>query len=145
MIVGDLHFEELDNGRVRLIEPLVLMGETIPEGFETDFYSVRCFGKLVVPTSRKTAADRLKLIPSIDHDYSFVRQHISRSQADARFLALMSHVGMPVWQRHLIWSAVRIGGLPAWNKNARQLERDPITFLRSYGLDSAEWGDINEV
>lgn len=133
MFKTPLEFEEVGTGDlVRLTAPLVWNDIVIPEGFLTDFYSVRCVGKLIVPRRKDTEEARKKLAPSVLHDYGFVVQEHSRAEVDAMFLEAMKEAN--VFFDKTIWLAVRIGGWPAWNKNKRLREEDLESFLKSYGL-----------
>lgn len=83
----------------------------VPAGFDTDFASVpRGLWNLVPPDGPYTPA-------AVIHDWLYRHSHLDRKTCDAVFLEAMKVCQTPLWQRTLIWSAVR-----AFGKFARHIE-----------------------
>ena len=81
----------------------------VPAGYVTDFASVpRMFWRVFPPSGRYNRA-------AIVHDYLYTNSTVcSRFLADSLFRELMSHLGVPMWRRVLMYYAVRLGGKSGW-------------------------------
>ena len=82
----------------------------VPKGFDTDLASIPQIFHSIIPVNGKHRA------PAIVHDYLYVVQDRTRSEADTIFLEAMESVGVRWTQRYAMYWAVRIGGLFPWNK-----------------------------
>ena len=84
----------------------------VPSGFITDFASVpRGLWNLFPPSGRYTPA-------AVYHDHLYRLGTTSREYADAEFLAGMTALEVPWWQRTLMYWAVRLFGRSAWDEAA---------------------------
>ena len=87
----------------------------IPAGFWTDFASVpRMFWSILPPFGEYTRA-------AVLHDFLYYAQNINglpitRAWADKAFLDGMKYLGVNWITRYTMYSAVRMGGIFAWNK-----------------------------
>ncbi|MEY2689723.1 MAG: hypothetical protein RL375_3922 [Pseudomonadota bacterium] len=82
----------------------------VPAGFETDFASIpRLFWTLVGhPAGRYAQA-------AVLHDYLYRTGAVPRREADRTFREAMDVLGVPAWQRWVMWAGVRVGGWAAYN------------------------------
>lgn len=122
--------ELLDDGdgrRMRLIATLAYQAADyrwfeVPVGFTTDFASIPqflwSFG--LDPHGRY---DR----PAVLHDYlyQFAPNRITRADADRLLRQAMGTVGVPAWQRFLIYAGVRLGGWKPWADCRRAVSGSP--------------------
>lgn len=109
------------NGRTWfLVEPLsYAVGDehstdviTVPGGFETDFASIpRVLWWLLPPYGKYGNA-------AVIHDYLYRTKTRSRLRSDQIFREAMGVLGVPAWQRTLIYLGVRAGGAGAWDSIA---------------------------
>lgn len=78
---------------------------TVPAGFTTDFASIpRLFWSVIGhPAGRYAQA-------AVLHDSLYRTRSVTRARADALFMEAMAVLGVPAWQRWLMWAAVRVGG-----------------------------------
>jgi len=83
---------------------------TVPKGFETDLASIPRIFHSIIPVNGKHRS------PAIIHDYLYVVQDRTRSEADAIFLESMEQVGVRWTQRQAMYWAVRVGGWMPWNQ-----------------------------
>jgi hypothetical protein len=83
---------------------------TVPSGFDTDLASIPQIFHSIIPVNGRHRS------PAIIHDYLYVIQDRTRSEADAIFLEAMESVGVRWTQRYAMYWAVRLGGLLPWNK-----------------------------
>lgn len=110
-----------------LLEPFryqTAAGETItvPAGFTTDFASIpRPLWGIYPPAGPWAGA-------AVVHDYLYIQGDRTRKSCDALFLEAMGVLGVPWLRRHLMWSAVRVGGGIPW-EIARQRQREQEAFL----------------
>ena len=86
---------------------------TVPSGFDTDLASIPQIFHSIIPVNGRHRS------PAIIHDYLYVIQDRSRSEADAIFLEAMESVGVRWTQRYAMYWAVRLGGLLPWNKRTK--------------------------
>lgn len=117
----------------RLLCPLVYRADNgekliVPADFSTDLASIPQLLQWAFPVNdlHKPAA--------VLHDFIFVMQDRTRSQADALFLEAMVSLGVPRWKRHAMYWGVRLGGALAWRGNARAMQTDRAVFLASHGI-----------
>lgn len=82
----------------------------VPEGFKTDLASVPRGLWNLIPKSGKQ--DR----PAVIHDFLYVHNGVSRSQADAILNEAMAVCGVGRVSRWIIYSGVRVGGWQTWNR-----------------------------
>lgn len=83
---------------------------TVPVGFETDFASTPVFAWIIFPPwGRYSKA-------AVIHDYLYQTRKRTRKEADTIFREAMCVLGVPVWQRTIMYLAVRWFGWLAWNK-----------------------------
>jgi len=85
---------------------------TVPAGTITDLASVpRPLWSLAPP-------DGPWLKAAVIHDFLYATKGMggaySRAQADGIFREAMGVLGVPGWQRQVLWAAVRIGGGGGW-------------------------------
>ena len=86
---------------------------TVPSGFDTDLASIPQIFHSIIPVNGRHRS------PAIIHDYLYVIQDRTRSEADAIFLEAMESVGVRWTQRYTMYWAVRIGGGLPWNKRTK--------------------------
>ncbi len=88
----------------------------VPRGFITDCASIpRVFWSVLPPFGRYAPASWV-------HDYLYVSQERSRSEADYIFREAMKVLGVPWYKRNAMYCAVRIGGYIPWLKRKKQLK-----------------------
>jgi hypothetical protein len=122
-----IEFLATDSGGVawyRLLQPLVAiypmdgggMTITVPAGFETDFASVPRWLWGLLPHDGPYAP------AAVIHDwlYSMASLGCSRFLADAIFRELMYQLKVPLWQRVLMYYAVRCWGRHSYKKRGMQ-------------------------
>lgn len=81
---------------------------TVPAGYLTDLASIpRTFAWLFSPDGPYAAA-------AVPHDRLYREGLVSRKMADLILYEAMGVLGIPLWQRLLIYWAVRIGGWSAY-------------------------------
>ena len=83
---------------------------TVPGGFDTDLASIPQIFHSIIPVNGRHRS------PAIIHDYLYVIQDRTRSEADNIFLEAMESVGVRWTQRYTMYWAVRAGGWLPWNK-----------------------------
>ena len=83
---------------------------TVPEGFVTDFASIPNPFRGILPQWGIYGK------AAVLHDFLYATQKVSRLEADNLFLEAMCALRTPVWQRTVMWLAVRAGGWLAWKK-----------------------------
>lgn len=81
---------------------------TVPKGFVTDFASF--------PIARQWAHRG-----AVVHDYLYQTQAVSKIKADRVFLEAMKADGIWFWKRQIMFYAVIIGGLSAYNSGPMRL------------------------
>lgn len=77
---------------------------TVPAGFRTDFASVPSWLHWLFPPAGKYAA------VAVLHDWLYRKTTCSRFLADALFREGMACFGVPLWQRVVMYYAVRMCG-----------------------------------
>lgn len=93
-----------DEGKWRLLSPLVTPEHTVPAKFETDGATVPRFLWPFFPrVGRYLAA-------AIVHDWMYVNAIGTKRQADKLFLLNMQRDGVPRISRHIMYLAVRLFG-----------------------------------
>lgn len=122
VLSSSLQVEILPDGRtVKLLQPLrVKMADgaiiEVPAGFETDFASVpRACWQLVPPWGQYSPA-------AVVHDYLYNTGQMPRVESDNIFLDVMAALGVPWWQRQIMYWGVRIGGWLAWAASRRKVK-----------------------
>jgi len=81
----------------------------VPAGFETDFASIpRLFWTVIGHPAGQYAQ------AAVLHDWLYRARGTSRARADALFREAMAALGVPAWQRWLLWAGVRAGGWAAY-------------------------------
>lgn len=96
---------------------------TFKDGLKTDFASIpRLFWRLYNPTDIHLQA------ASFLHDQIY-RAGGPRGWADDALRAIAEARGMNKVQSNIIWSAVRIGGKHAWDKNSDELKRQTRALI----------------
>lgn len=78
----------------------------VPAGFVTDFATVpRFFWRIIPPTGQYGKA-------TVIHDYLYLTPtyHVTRAQADQVFLDAMADLGVPEFQRRMMYGLVRAFG-----------------------------------
>jgi len=94
----------------------------VPAGFRTDFASVpRIFWRIVPPVGLYGKA-------AVIHDYLYATKSRTRAEADAIFLEAMEVLGVPKFQREVMYRAVRIGGGGGWGKEVSSLKFQVPSF-----------------
>jgi hypothetical protein len=115
----------------------------VPVGFVTDFTSIpSIFWSLLRPDGEYT-------YPAIVHDYLYWTQTRTRVIADEIFKLGMQDFGISSLTISSIYSAVRIGGGAAWNKNAKLKSQGEKRILKRIPDDPRirwrDWKKIPEV
>lgn len=83
----------------------------VPAGFITDFASIpRLFWTVVGHPAGKYAQ------AAVLHDYLYRTNSVSRAKADSLFREAMIVLGVPFYQRWVLWAGVRVGGFIAYNR-----------------------------
>lgn len=84
---------------------------TVPAGFSTDFASTPWgFWNFFPKSGRYSKA-------AVIHDYLYQSKIRSRLEADAIFLEAMGVLGVPSWQRNIMYWGVRCFGWFGYGKN----------------------------
>jgi hypothetical protein len=83
----------------------------IPIGFVTDFASIPRPIWWLLPKWGKYG------LPGVLHDYLYWSQHVNRKTADGYLREAMADLKVPMWQKQVIWAAVRAFGGVAWSNN----------------------------
>jgi len=98
------HFELTED--LLYYSPLLKKVLTVPKGFDTDCASVPVGFRWLIPFGgRKMKAATL-------HDYLYRNKVVSRDQADKIFMEAMVAQKVPLWERTIMYYAVRVfGGL----------------------------------
>jgi hypothetical protein len=103
-----------------LVRPLVYLSNvtakpgkinkiTVPAGFKTDLASIpRIFWRVLPPVGKYDAA-------AVVHDYLYQNNGVTRLTADDVLNEAMGVLGVPAWQRTIIYAGVRVGGWKPWN------------------------------
>jgi len=88
---------------------------TVPTGFKTDLASIpRVFWNILPPFGKYTEA-------AVLHDWLYRTHLVPRPDADDVLLEAMELCRVPVWQREVIYWAVRLFGWLAWHNEQRWL------------------------
>lgn len=113
-IYGKLNVEiQPDGFTAKIIDPFSVWVDghliTVAAGWVTDWASVpRFLWRLFPPMGKHTTA-------AVVHDYLYrFPKELSRKESDKVFLHLMKHSGVPLWQRTLMYWAVRLFGSSSW-------------------------------
>lgn len=93
---------------------------TVPANFEFDGDSVPRW-----PLVYWIAKGRSGLKAPCLHDWLYIKQPVSRRQADQAYLAMMKHTGVKLRWRIIHYLGVRIGGWVGWRRNARRKAERP--------------------
>ena len=107
-----------------LLAPLVYVSDraaqtiTVPKRFLTDFASVPR-----VPIAFWLTGDTAHEAAAV-HDYLYqTHRYGTRRQADEIFLEAMEAMGMPIWQRRLMYRMVRVLGFGSWRSGPSRFAR----------------------
>ncbi len=85
----------------------------VKKGFKTDFASVpRVLWWLCPPLGRYGKA-------TVVHDWGYERQDRLRGEYDMIFLEGMNILGVPLWKRSLMYTAVRLFGGWEWKRRKK--------------------------
>jgi hypothetical protein len=104
--------EMLGNYQFRVIDPLVYACSqhtngaaiTVPEGFVTDLASIpRILWDFLPPDGSYAPA-------AIVHDYLYTVTPYDRATCDKILLEAMAALGVPIYERDIIYGGVRLGG-----------------------------------
>lgn len=95
-------------------EPLEVRCTTcysVPAGFVTDFASIpRLLWSIIGhPAGRYAQA-------AVLHDWLYATTAVSRAEADRIFGEAMQVLGVPSWQRWIMWCGVRLAGFVAYRR-----------------------------
>ena len=85
----------------------------VPKGFETDFASIPIGLRNILPK------DGPYTQAAVLHDWLYNQRKVhgrSRAQCDLVLYEAMGAIGVPQWQRTLIYNGVKLGGWVYWNK-----------------------------
>lgn len=85
----------------------------VPAGFETNYASTPWLVWWICPP------DGLWTPAAVVHDYLYATGIVSRAEADLIFLILMRRLGVPKFQRRMMYRALRLFGWAAWNECRR--------------------------
>lgn len=85
----------------------------VPAGFISEPSIPRPFWRMLPPIGDYVAAAAI-------HDWLYVTQRTTRKLADQIMLAAMKDSDVPLWERTMIYSGVRIGGWKAWRDHSKQ-------------------------
>jgi hypothetical protein len=113
------YYEDLPDGRHRkLLQDWVVIVHgrpiLIPAGFITDCASIpRFLWPILPPFGEYTKA-------AILHDWLYQFGDFTRAESDWTFLEAMIALDVPVWKQWALYSGVRAGAFPAWNKYQKQ-------------------------
>lgn len=105
MLFADLEYEDTATG-----DKVV-----VPAGFVTDYASI----PLSVRHYFEVGGEAYQY-PAVVHDWLYWSQTLSREKADLIFDHAMKDCGVGDVKRATIWSAVRVGGDNAWEKNQKK-------------------------
>jgi hypothetical protein len=86
----------------------------VPAGFKTDFASIPRLFCRVLPKNGKY--DRAAVI----HDYLYTTAIVTKAEADSVFLEAMELCGVSWLERFIMFQAVNLFGLFAWNAHRRE-------------------------
>lgn len=107
--VGDVVVRVAGDALWQLDEPLTYRGATdtftVPAGFVTDFASVPRLVTWLLP--RYGDYTRAAIL----HDYLWVRDDVTKRDADGLFRRAMRELGVSVPRRWMMWAAVRTASL----------------------------------
>lgn len=84
---------------------------SVKAGFMTDFASIPRLFWAILPKWGKYGN------AAVIHDWLYWSQDRDRSEADKIMLEAMKILTVSKWKRHLIYFAVRLFGIFAWNRN----------------------------
>jgi len=85
----------------------------VRKGFKTDFASVpRVLWWLCPPLGRYGKA-------TVVHDWGYEKQNRTRAEYDLIFLEGMNVLGVPLWKRSLMYTAVRAFGGREWKRRKK--------------------------
>jgi len=119
-----LNLQDIDGERFQLLTPLLYRASdkriwAVEAGFETDFASIPRALWWRYPKSGKW--NRAAVL----HDWLYVRNGVTRGQADALFKEALAACDVNWWTRNVFHKAVRAGGWKAWN-GYRAREGEPV-------------------
>lgn len=88
----------------------------VESGFITDFASIPRFFRRII------AVNGPHRLAAVLHDYLYFKKgkvnghpQLSRGTCDRIFFEAMKTLKVPMWQRHAMYRAVRLGGWVYWN------------------------------
>lgn len=99
----------------------------VPTGFRTDLASIPAIVQLLIPKSG--AYDKAAVV----HDYLYVKNGVSREEADAVLREAMEVLGVGGFKRWAIYRGVRAGGWLPWKRY-----RDADERAERQGADGAD-------
>ena len=111
-----------DNGKRKLIEPLIHELVIVPRGFETDYASIpRAFWIVLAPTGKHTYA-------AVVHDYLYASGLKTKDEADKIFYDIMlADLDVDKWQAWTMNQAVKYFGYKAWNEHKLRRENEILS------------------
>jgi hypothetical protein len=145
-VVGALHVSRFADPTYFLTKPITWRPNPeqraeyqpvkVPVGFVTDFASIpRVFWSILRP-------DGVYTYPAIIHDYLYWTQMYSRETADSILKFGMEDFSIETATIATIYSAVRLGGLTAWENNASLKQMGERRVLRRFPEDPrTKWAD----
>lgn len=123
-------FRRLSHNKYELLNDLVIfIAPALPiiasKGSITDFASVPRFFHFFMDKDDNSIA-----IPAIAHDALYASEFIDRKVADTILLSLMKYSKAPFITRHLVYWAVRLGGMFVWlGHNKEQVAKNRKQLL----------------
>ncbi len=107
-------FQRLSHNKYKLLNDVVVfIAPSLPivavKGSTTDFASVPRLFHFFIDKDDNSIA-----IPAIAHDALYASEFIDRKVADTILLSLMKNAGASFFTRHLVYWAVRLGGIFVW-------------------------------
>lgn len=98
-----LAVRDLNNGKWRVLESVRFMHITLEAGFETDFYSIPWYARMIIPKVQRRGN-----IASAFHDFIITElaDFYPRSHADKVFMQAMKKSGVRKLRRFLIHGGV---------------------------------------
>lgn len=129
-------FQRIAHNKYKLLNDVVVfIAPSLPivasKGSITDFASVPRFFHFFMDKDDNTIA-----IPAIAHDALYASEFMDRKVADTILLSLMKNAGAPFLTRHLVYWAVRIGGMFVWfghdKKQVAQNSKKLLLAIEAY-------------
>lgn len=89
------------------------------KGFYTDFASIPRLARIIIDNDSNEIKD-----PAVIHDWLYFKQPdwCTRKLADKILVEAMKVRGALLWERALVYSAVRIGGWVSWRKYRKYIK-----------------------